>query len=105
MSKKVIRLEDYELCGPGYKDGYEDGYQNCMNEVEEKYQLAKKNQLYFRKQRLFGGLLLFLTAILVKLLDGDATIALFMVPLSAILIFSKEKWTYFEGYEEKNYDN
>lgn len=48
--------------------------------------------------------MLVLTIFAVKLLDGDATIALLTVPLGLILIFSKEKW-WMDNYYFENEAN
>ena len=57
------------------------------------YYLERRRQQrrwYFIKQRLSGIFLIVLTMILIKLLDGDATIALITVPLGLYLAFTKE---------------
>ncbi len=60
---------------------------------------------YFLKQRLIGIALLIFTMLAVKLLDGDATIALITVPLGLALVFSKQMLVvneyYFETEERK----
>ena len=50
----------------------------------------KKRHLYFAIQKVLGLLLLMFTAFVVKVLEGDATVALLTVPVSCVLIFSKE---------------
>lgn len=52
----------------------------------------KRRRLYFLKQKVIGVFFLVFTIFAIKLLDGDATIALLTVPLSLMMIFSKEKW-------------
>jgi len=50
----------------------------------------QQSRRYFIKQRLTGVALLALTMLAVKLLDGDATIALITIPLGLYLIFTGE---------------
>lgn len=50
----------------------------------------RQRRRYFLKQRLIGIALLALTMLAVKLLDGDATIAIITVPLGLYLIFTGE---------------
>lgn len=50
----------------------------------------QQRRWYFVKQRLLGITLLIFTVLATKLLDGDATIGLFAVPLGIYLVFSKE---------------
>ena len=59
---------------------------NCRRERRR-----KNRRRYFLKQRLIGVALLALTMLAVKMLDGDATIALITVPLGLYLIFTGEK--------------
>lgn len=59
--------------------------QNSRRERRRQYR-----RRYFLKQRLTGIALLALTILAVKLLDGDATIALITVPLGLYLIFTGE---------------
>ena len=51
----------------------------------------RMHYLYFITQKLIGVVLLILTTVVCKLLDGDATIALVTVPLGCYLLFTKEK--------------
>lgn len=50
----------------------------------------QQRRRYFIKQRLSGIAILILTVLAIKTLDGDATIALFTVPMGLYMIFSKE---------------
>lgn len=50
----------------------------------------QQRRWYFIKQRLSGIFLIVLTMILIKLLDGDATIALITVPPGLYLAFTNE---------------
>lgn len=59
--------------------------QNSRRERRRQYR-----RRYFLKQRLIGIALLAFTILAVKLLDGDATIALITVPLGLYLIFTGE---------------
>lgn len=106
-ARKVIDIIDSQSYEAGYTagysdaeaNGYEEGYRACQldyqRKVKERKQSKireKRRQLYFLKQKVIGVFFLIFTIFSVKLLDGDATIALFTVPLGLTLIFSKEKW-------------
>lgn len=83
----------YKELGSEYARGYTDAIEN-MNMWQQKRrqqeQARKERHRYFIKQRLTGLFLIVLTALEVKLLDGDATIALITVPLGLNLIFTRE---------------
>lgn len=76
--------------------------QNSRRERRRQYR-----RRYFLKQRLTGIALLALTMLAVKLLDGDATIALITVPLGLALVFSRQMLIvdkhYFETEEGQNH--
>lgn len=57
---------------------------------EHRERRRQQRRWYFIKQRLNGIFLIVLTMILIKLLDGDATIALITVPLGLYLAFTKK---------------
>lgn len=75
----------------GIGNGYEIGYNLCLRKVKNELKEVKKRRLYFLKQRLAGIFLLIFTFSCIIALDGDATIALVTVPLSILLMFTKEK--------------
>lgn len=50
----------------------------------------QQRRWYFIKQRLFGIVTLIFTVLAIKMLDGDATIAVITVPIGLYMIFSKE---------------
>lgn len=50
----------------------------------------QQRRWYFIKQRLHGIALIAITIMAVMTLDGDATIAVFTLPLAGYLLFSKE---------------
>lgn len=94
------------------KRGFDKGYKACQldykKRAKERKQLKiqeKRRRLYFLKQKVVGVFLLVLTIFAVKLLEGDATIALITIPLGLGLIFGKEKWWmdsyYFETKNEE----
>lgn len=67
----------------------------------------QQRRWYFIKQRLSGIFLIVLTMISIKLLDGDATIALITVPLGLYLAFTKEMCIVNEFYwqtKERRYN-
>ena len=57
---------------------------------DKRRERRRQRRHYFLKQRLIGIALLILTILAVKLLDGDATIAIITVPLGLYLIFTGE---------------
>ena len=105
---QVINFIDLTSYNTGYAEGYEQcraEYRQRLKERREAKYAERRRRLYFLKQKLIGVLFLIGTIIMVKFLEGDATIALFTVPVSLMLIFSKEKcWMdqyYFETEEER----
>lgn len=77
----------------GYKKGYADAIEDMQiwwQEQQEQERIQRQRRWYFIEQRLTGLLLLAFTVFAVKLLDGDATIALITVPLGLCLLFTKE---------------
>lgn len=75
------------------EDAYETGYADGMKDIRRRYrrrQEKKARRLYYIKQKLWGIALLCVTVFAVRVLDGDASIALITVPLGLLCIFSKE---------------
>ena len=95
-----------EACTAMIEHAYAMGYMDAKErERKRKKALREKRKKYFITQKLYGVAVLFLTVEAVKLLDGDATIALFTVPLGVTLIASKEMLIINEYYwkcEEEN---
>ena len=60
---------------------YMIGYTDAMNQERKKY---------FAMQKLNGVALLIFTAVAIKILEGDATIAFITVPLGLSMLLSKE---------------
>ena len=104
-ARKVIDIIDSQSYETGYlagycdaeAKGYHEGYRACQldyrRKVKERKQLKiqeKRRRLYFLKQKVIGVFLLIFTIFAVKLLDGDATVAMLTVPLGLTLIFSKK---------------
>lgn len=75
-------------------DNFEEHQETVHEHYEKrrKYQEAEKSKrrTYFFEQKLVGVLMLLVTIIMVKALDGDLTLACITVPISLYLIFSKE---------------
>lgn len=57
---------------------------------QERERRQQQRRWYFIKQRLYGIALIVITMLAVMALDGDATIAVFMLPLAVYLLFGKE---------------
>lgn len=118
---KVIDIIDMASYDAGYAAGYSEGencgydvgYEKCRADYRQRVRerkktkyAAKRRRLYFLKQKIIGVFFLIGTILMVRLLDGDATIALLTVPISLTLIFSKEKYWmdqyYFDTEEERS---
>lgn len=72
-----------------------------------KYQKNKRAK-YFRRQKIYGGILAILGVLSAILLDGDITIALLIVPFGLYIIFTKKPVItddYFYELESKKFDN
>ena len=52
--------------------------------------MDKRKQKYFRKQKIFGIMMILLAVISAIILNGDITIAIFLVPLGLYTVFTKE---------------
>ena len=97
-----------EACTAMIEHAYAMGYMDAKErERKRKKALREKRERkrYFITQKLHGVAVPILTVVAVKLLDGDATIALFTVPLGVSLIASKEMLIINEYYwkcEEEN---
>lgn len=59
-------------------------------ERRKKVREHRKRKRYFLTQKLYGVAMLILTAVSVKLLEGDITAAFILVPMGIVLITSKE---------------
>lgn len=82
-----------ELLNHLLEDAYVQGYTDAMRKTRERNRERREQRErkhYFIKQRLYGVAILILTAFAVRILDGDATIALFTVPLGISLLTSRE---------------
>ncbi len=75
-----------------------DNFEEHQETVHEHYTKRRKHQksekskqrTYFFEQKLVGVLMLLATMVMVKILDGDLTVACITIPISLALIFSKE---------------
>lgn len=72
---------------------YIKGYMTAELRERERRKKARerrKRKRYFLTQKLYGVAMLILTAVSVKLLEGDITVAFVLVPMGIVLITSKE---------------
>ncbi len=83
----VIDQESYKS---GYTAGALESYVLCRNRFSKNLEREYWRMLYFLKQKLYGLLLAIFTVFAVVVLNGDATIAVFTVPISVLLIFSRK---------------
>lgn len=105
MSKKIFDIIDQQSYEMGYAAGlvdgidsaYEQGYFDCAidtkKDAKRRKQLRKMKKLfklYYILQKLLGVLILLVMVAMAKVLDGDMTIYLLMLPLSLALIFSRK---------------
>ena len=60
------------------------------NEIMRGRQKRESRRRYFLMQRAAGVIVMMFTAFAVKLLEGDATIALATIPLGLLILTSKE---------------
>lgn len=75
------------------EEAYMDGYLEAVEHEKRRKQAIKEKRekkKYFLTQKLYGVAILIFTAVAVKILNGDATIALLTVPLGVTLLMSKE---------------
>lgn len=72
---------------------YMIGYTDAMNQERSRRRAARERRerkKYFAMQKLNGVALLIFTAVAIKILEGDATIAFITVPLGLSMLLSKE---------------
>lgn len=75
------------------EEAYMAGYMEAVEHERKRKQAIKEKRekkKYFLTQKLYGVATLMFTAAVVKILNGDATIALLTVPLGVTLLTSKE---------------
>lgn len=79
--------------GRDLEAAYIKGYMTAELRERERRKKARerrKRKRYFLTQKLYGVAMLILTAVSVKLLEGDITAAFILVPMGIMLITSKE---------------
>lgn len=69
---------------------YRRGYADALEDMRQRQREKRRCRQYFIMQKLNGIALLVLTALAVYILEGDATIAVFTVPLALYMICSRE---------------
>lgn len=75
------------------EEAYMAGYLEAVEHEKRRKQAIKEKRekkKYFLTQKLYGVAIIIFTAVAVKILNGDATIALLTVPLGVTLLMSKE---------------
>ena len=86
---------------------YQSGYADALGDMRRRQRERKRRRLYFIKQRAAGAVMMLLTVFAIILLDGDATIGVFAVPLALYLMFGKEmvivNGYYWETKERQEY--
>ena len=86
----ITQNPNTELVNSILEDAYVQGYTDAMRKIRERNRARREQRerkRYFIKQRLYG---LAFTVLAVRFLDGDATIALFTIPLGVSLLLSKQ---------------
>lgn len=62
------------------------------NRRETKRRIRQRTEhLYYLKQRLLGTVMVVIGIIILFVLDGDATVSLFVLPLGIFLLLTREK--------------
>ena len=71
--------------------------------ISSNFHMSKRRteKIYYIKQRISGFVLLAIGVATPFILDGDATVSLFMVPLGIYLLITKKKIMEFEGKEKE----
>ena len=90
---KISTTEENRAIKALQEAAYIKGYMTAELSERERRKRArerKKRKRYFLTQKLYGVALLILTAVSVKLLEGDITAAFILVPMGIVLITSKE---------------
>ena len=69
---------------------YRRGYADALEDMRKRQREKKRRRQSFIMQKLNGIALLAFTVLAIYILEGDATIAVFTVPLGLYMIFSRE---------------
>lgn len=72
---------------------YMIGYTDAMNQERSRRKATRERQerkKYFAMQKLSGVAILIFTAVVIKILEGDITIAFVTIPLGLSMLLSKE---------------
>lgn len=87
---KMLKASGHKIILWTSRDGKE--LEAVEHEKRRKQAIKEKREKkkYFLTQKLYGVAILIFTAVAVKILNGDATIALLTVPLGVTLLMSKE---------------
>ena len=89
----VVEPFDWMLSVAKRETRLADDVRHLRQEERERRKKARerrKRKRYFLTQKLYGVAMLILTAVSVKLLEGDITVAFILVPMGIVLITSKE---------------
>lgn len=89
----ITQTQNAELANCILEDAYVQGYTDAMRKIRERNRERREQRerkCYFIKQRICGLATLAFTILAVRFLDGDATIALFTIPLGVSLLLSKQ---------------
>ena len=89
----IAQTQNAELANCILEDAYVQGYMDAMRKIRERNRERREQRerkRYFIKQRICGLATLAFTILAVRFLDGDATIALFTIPLGVSLLLSKQ---------------
>ena len=90
---KISTTEENRAIKALQEAAYIKGYMTAelrSGKGERERENARKEKRYFLTQKLYGVAMLILTAVSVKLLEGDITAAFILVPMGIVLITSKE---------------
>lgn len=109
MKIDIIDQQSYEI---GYAAGladknneaYEMGYRECLKDErrrKNKEIRERTRKTYYILQKTLGVAALAVMCLMVRVMDGDATIALLLLPVILALIFSNKPLLIMKGGGEK----
>lgn len=93
MQSAAVKILQNDTYKANFDRAYMIGYTDAMNQERNRRREARKRRerkRYFAMQKLGGVATLIFTAVAIKILEGDATIAFVTVPLGLSMLLSKE---------------
>ena len=69
-----------------------ENYDGYSGDVVDTYWISETREPNMMKQKIYALLMIIMSVITVPILDGDATFAVFMIPIMVCMFFSKQYW-------------